>query len=204
MFQQGALPGKELDQAGVDFTHARNQYNIAQRHYEALQKIGKEQEIRSAAGQLQSAKGKYMGAEAQLSYSEIRSPIDGFVRDRPLYPGEMATAGTPLITVMDTSRVIAKAHIPQPDAALLKVGDKATLKVPGEQDPVDGKVSIISPALDPHSTTVEVWVQSQNRKQRLKPGQRPAFPARANRRRRHRGFPHPACSYPRTGPPRSC
>jgi multidrug efflux pump subunit AcrA (membrane-fusion protein) len=170
LFQQGALPRKELDQSGVDLTQAKNQYDIANKHFEALQAIGKQQALKSAAGQLQSAKGKYMGAEAQLSYSEIRSPIDGYVTDRPLYPGEMAPAGAPLITVMDTSQVIAKAHIPQPDAALLKVGNKATLTVPGESDPVDGKVTIISPALDPNSTTIEVWVQAVNRKQRLKPG----------------------------------
>jgi RND family efflux transporter MFP subunit len=82
----------------------------------------------------------------------------------------MAAAGTPLITVMDTSQVIAKAHIPQPDASLLKVGDKATLTVPGESDPIEGKVTVISPALDPNSTTVEVWVQAANKRQRLKPG----------------------------------
>ena len=170
LFQQGAMPRKELDQAGVDVTQARNLYNIAQKHYDALQAIGKQQELRSAAGQLQSAQGKYMGAAAQLSYSEIHSPIDGYVTDRPLYPGEMAAAGTPLITVMDTSRVIARTHIPQPDAALLKLGDKATLTVPGEPEPVEGKVTVISPALDPNSTTVEVWVQAENRKQKLKPG----------------------------------
>ena len=71
---------------------------------------------------------------------------------------------------MDISQVIAKAHIPQPDAALLKVGDKATLTVPGENDPLEGKVTVISPALDPNSTTVEVWVQAPNPQQRLKPG----------------------------------
>ena len=170
LFQQGALPRKELDQSGVDLTQARNQYDIAKKHFDALQAIGKQQELKSAAGQLQAAQGKYMGAEAQLSYSEIRSPIAGYVTDRPLYPGEMAAAGVPLITVMDTSQVIAKAHIPQPDAAVLKVGDKATLTVPGETDPIEGKVTIISPALDPNSTTVEVWVQAPNGKQKLKPG----------------------------------
>jgi len=82
----------------------------------------------------------------------------------------MTAAGTPLITVMDTSSVIAKAHIPQPDAALLKLGDKATLTVPGVDDPIDAKVTVISPALDPNSTTVEVWVQARNPKQQLKPG----------------------------------
>ena len=114
LFQQGALPRKELDPAGVDLTQARNQYEIAQRHLEAMQAIGKQQTLKSAAGQLESAKGKYLGATAQLSYSEIRSPINGVIADRPLYPGEMAAAGMPLLTVMDVSQVIARAHIPQP------------------------------------------------------------------------------------------
>jgi HlyD family secretion protein len=169
LFQQGALPRKELDQAGVDLTQARNQYEMAQKHLDALLAIGKQQTLKSAAGQLESAKGKYLGAEAQLSYSEIRSPINGVIADRPLYPGEMAAAGTPLLTVMDISQVIARAHIPQQDAALLKLGDQATISAPGEQA-VEGKMIIISPALDPNSTTVEVWVQAKNPEQRLKPG----------------------------------
>jgi len=170
LFQQGALPRKELDQAGVELTQAHNQYEIAKKHLEALQAIGKQQTLKSAAGQLESSKGKYMGAQAELSYSEIRSPIHGVVTDRPLYPGEMAAAGTPLLTVMDISQVVARAHIPQPEAELLKVGDGAEIGVPGEEKPVEGKVAVVSPALDPNSTTVEVWVQAKNPGQRLKPG----------------------------------
>jgi len=170
LFEQGALPRKELDQSRVDFTQASNQSAIAKKHLDALMAIGKQQELKSAAGQLESAKGKYLGAEAQLSYSEIRSPMDGVITDRPLYPGEMAAAGTPLLTVMDISSVIAKAHIPQSDAAALKIGDKGTMTVPGIDEPIEGKVTVVSPALDPNSTTVEVWLEAKNPKQQLKPG----------------------------------
>jgi RND family efflux transporter MFP subunit len=92
------------------------------------------------------------------------------ITDRPLYPGEMAAAGTPLLTVMDISSVIAKAHIPQSDAAALKVGDKGTMTVPGLDDPIEGKITVVSPALDPNSTTVEVWLEANNPKHTLKPG----------------------------------
>jgi len=170
LYKQGALPRKELDAEAVTFTQARNNYEIAQQHLNSLLKTSKAQELRSAQGQLAAAKGKYQGAAAQLSYSEIRSPISGVVTDRPLYPGEMATAGTPLLTVMDLSHVIAKAHIPQAEAALLKVGDTATVSAPGLEDPIPGKVSVVSPALDPNSTTVEVWVDARNPHQALKPG----------------------------------
>ena len=116
LFAQGALPRKELDQAGVDLTNARNQYQIADQHLKALEAVGKEQTMKSARGQLESAQGKFEGASAQLSYSEIRSPMDGVVTDRPLYPGEMAAAGTPLLTVMNISEVTARAHIAQQSA----------------------------------------------------------------------------------------
>ena len=61
LFDQGALPRKELDQSRVDFTLARNQSEIAKKHLEALMAIGKQQELKAAAGQLESAKGKYLG-----------------------------------------------------------------------------------------------------------------------------------------------
>ncbi|HYM78530.1 MAG TPA: efflux RND transporter periplasmic adaptor subunit [Candidatus Dormibacteraeota bacterium] len=170
LFDQGALPRKELDQSRVDIAQARNQYAIAKQHLDTLMATGKQQELVAAEGQLESAKGKYLGAQAQLSYSEIRSPINGVITDRPLYPGEMAAAGTPLLTVMDTSSVIAKAHIPQDDAAALKVGDKGTMTVPGIEKPIEGKVTVVSPALDPNSTTVEVWFEAKNPKHELKPG----------------------------------
>jgi multidrug efflux pump subunit AcrA (membrane-fusion protein) len=170
LFDQGALPRKELDQSRVDVTQARNQYAIARKHLDSLLAIGKAQELKAAAGQLQSAKGKYMGAQAQLSYSEIRSPISGVITDRPLYPGEMAAAGTPLLTVMDISSVIAKAHIPQSEAATLKPGDTGSMTVPGFDKPIEGKVTVVSPALDPNSTTVEIWFEARNPKRDLKPG----------------------------------
>jgi multidrug efflux pump subunit AcrA (membrane-fusion protein) len=169
LFQQGAIPRKELDDAAVTLAQAQSQYNQAKKHLDSLNAVVKQQTVKSATGQLTSAKGKYLASEAQLSYSEIRSPIDGVITDRPLYPGEMAASSTPLLTVMDISRVIAKAHIPQSDAMLLRNGDKATVTVPG-LDPVDATVTMVSPALDPNSTTVEVWVQAKNANQQLRPG----------------------------------
>jgi multidrug efflux pump subunit AcrA (membrane-fusion protein) len=169
LFKQGALPRKDLDQARVALVQTRSQYEQAARHLASLNVLVKEQALRAAGGQLTSAQGKYFGAEAQLSYSEIRSPINGVVTDRPLYPGEMASTTAPLITIMDVSGIIAKAHIPQADAQLLHKGDAATIQVPG-LDPVSGTVTVVSPALDPNSTTVEIWVQAKNPDQKLRPG----------------------------------
>jgi HlyD family secretion protein len=170
LFKQGATARKTMEDANLAYIQARNQYDLARKHLESLQKMGKQAELKSARGQLTSAQGKYLGAKAQLTYAEVRSPIDGVVTDRPLYAGEMAAAGSPLITVMDLSHVVARAHINQQQAAVLKVGNVASILAPGITNDLPGKVTMVSPALDPGSTTVEVWIKAANPQGSIRPG----------------------------------
>jgi HlyD family secretion protein len=170
LFAQGAIPGRDLDTAKAALVQALAAHEIAKQHLEAVHKISRKAALESAQGQLTSAEGKYLGAEAQLSYTEIRSPISGVVTDRPLFAGETASAGNPVITVMDTSALLAKLHLSQIQSQQLSLGAPASLTVPGVTDPVPAKVSLISPALDPGSTTVEVWLQVKNAQGTLKSG----------------------------------
>jgi len=170
LFQQGAIPRRDMDSAEVAFLQARSQNEQAQKLLADLQRVGKEQALKSAQGSRLSAEGRMKGAQALLSYSRINSPIDGVVTDRPLFEGDLAAANQPLLTVMNTSRLIAKAHIPQSEAAVLKMGNPAELKISGLDEPIKGRVSLVSPALDPGSTTIEVWVEASKPDPALKPG----------------------------------
>ncbi len=170
LFADGAIPGRDLDTAKVALLQAQAAYDAASKHLQSVRSVSREAALKAAQGQLTSAEGKYQGAEAQIGYSEIRSPIDGVVTDRPLFAGETAPAGTPLITVMDTTVLLAKTHIAHSLAVQLKVGDTAQVRVPGLADPVPARVSMISPALDPGSTTVEVWLKIGNKSGKLKVG----------------------------------
>ena len=170
LYQQGAIPRRDLDAAEVALAQARSLNEQAQKQLADLRRLGKEQLTKAAQGTKQSAEGRYRAAAAQLSYSEIRSPIDGVVTDRPLYVGDLATANQPILTVMDLSSLVAKTHIPQSEAVLLKIGDAAQIKVPDVDQPIKGHVSLVSPALDPGSTTIEVWVEARKPNPVLKPG----------------------------------
>jgi HlyD family secretion protein len=170
LYQQGAIPRRELDSAEVTLAQARSQNQQAQKQLADLERIGKEKLLKAAEGTKNSAEGHYRAAAAQLSYSQIRSPFDGVVTDRPLYVGDLAVANQPILTVMDTSILVAKAHIPQSEAVELKVGDSAEMKAPGVEEPVPCRVSLVSPALDPGSTTIEVWVEVRKPSPLLKPG----------------------------------
>ena len=170
LYEQHAGARKQVDQAKVALTTAQNQYQTATNTLDHLKTTGVADQTNAAKGQLESAHGQFLSAQAQLVYSRLRSPIDGVVADRSVYPGQLATAGVPLITVVDVSKVIVRLHVPQPQAALLKMGDAASIHVPGMKQAVAAKVTVLSPALDPNSTTVEVWVAAPNPGDHLQPG----------------------------------
>jgi multidrug efflux pump subunit AcrA (membrane-fusion protein) len=170
LFADGAIPGRDLDTAQAALVQAQAAYDTAAKHLESMKAVTRESALKAAQGQLSSAEGKLKGADAQVSYSEIRSPINGVVTDRPLFAGETAAAGAPLLTVMDTSSLLAKTHVAQNVMQQMKVGDDAKVQIPGAADPVPAKVSLISPALDPGSTTVEVWLKVDNKAGTLKVG----------------------------------
>ncbi|MGA8111404.1 MAG: efflux RND transporter periplasmic adaptor subunit [Acidobacteriaceae bacterium] len=170
LFAEGAIAGRDLDTAQAALVQAQAAYDTAKQHLEGMKQVSRAAALKQAKGQLESAQGKYQAAEAQLNYSEIRSPIAGVVTDRPLYAGETAAAGAPLVTVMDVSALLARLHLPQSQVQMLKTDDPASVAVPGIDHPVPGKITMISPALDPGSTTVELWVRIENPHRDLRPG----------------------------------
>ncbi|HUX67913.1 MAG TPA: efflux RND transporter periplasmic adaptor subunit [Terriglobales bacterium] len=170
LFQQGAIPRLALEQAGVALTDARNAHTLAQQQLQALEAGGGHaQALKAAQGNLTTAQAQAAAAQAMLAYSRLTSPIAGVVTDRPVYTGELATPAAPLMTIMNLSQVVARASLPASQAALLQVGDPATL-TPAGGAPLPARVSVVSPTTDPGSTTVEVWVQAANPHQSLRPG----------------------------------
>ncbi|MGH9653681.1 MAG: efflux RND transporter periplasmic adaptor subunit [Bryobacteraceae bacterium] len=170
LYKAGAMSRNLMNQSHVAYIQTENQYEIAQAKLKALHAVGKEQQMKAAQGQLQSAKGSYLAAQAQYKYSEIRSPISGVVTDRPLYEGEMASAGTPLMTIMDLSHVVARGPVSPEQAAQLHVGDAATISPAEGQVDVPGKVTVVSPAVNPNTTSVQIWVEAPNADGKLKAG----------------------------------
>lgn len=166
--KQGALAQKLVDDAKVAMVQAQSQLETAQRHLEAVQQVTGSEQVKAAQEQVNAAKAHYAGATAQVGYAEVRSPINGVVSERALYPGDTAQAGTPIVSVIDISKVVARANIPVKDASPVRVGRPATITSP--DGVLAGKVTVVSPAVDPSTTTVQVWVEADNPGEKLKPG----------------------------------
>jgi HlyD family secretion protein len=169
LFREGAIAQKDVNEAQVNFTQAKNQYEMAQKRLNDLRSFAHDQALKNAAAQRDQAKARMDAALAQLSYSRITSPIAGVVTERPFYAGETPQSGSPVVTVMDISQVIARTHISPTEASELKVGNEANIIGP-DNTPLSAKVTQVSPALDGTNTTIEVWAQADNPGDHLKPG----------------------------------
>ncbi|HWZ32271.1 MAG TPA: efflux RND transporter periplasmic adaptor subunit [Bryobacteraceae bacterium] len=166
--KEGALAQKLVDDAKVAMVQAQSQLETARRHLEGLNQVSQRESIRGAQAQVNASKAHFENATVQVSYAQIRSPISGVVADRSVYPGEMPPSGSPLISIVDISKVVARANVPVKEATSVKVGRPA--RITGPDGDLPGVVTVVSPSVDPSTTTVEVWVRADNPGERLKPG----------------------------------
>ncbi|HME06473.1 MAG TPA: efflux RND transporter periplasmic adaptor subunit [Bryobacteraceae bacterium] len=166
--KEGALAQKLVDDAKVAMVQAQSTFETAQRHLQAINQVSQRETARGAEAQMKAAKAHYESASVMLGYAEVRSPINGIVSDRPLYPGEMAASGSPIISIVDISQVIARANVPVKEAGSIQVGRSA--RISGPDGDIPAKVTVVSPSVDLNTTTVEVWVQAANPGEKLKPG----------------------------------
>ena len=169
LLREGAIAEKDVNDARAALSAARTNFETAQKKLQDLQRFARDQELRAASAQRDAARGRLESAQAQLNFTRITSPIDGVVTDLPYYAGETPPSGQPIVTVMDTSQVIARTHVSPTEAAELKAGDEANIIGPGGI-PYPAKVTQVSPALDAANSTVEVWVQADNKEGALRPG----------------------------------
>jgi multidrug efflux pump subunit AcrA (membrane-fusion protein) len=168
LLKEGAIAQRQVDDQKVVLAQAQSAYNTAKQHLETLSSVGQREQVNAARAQVNAAKAHYENSEVQVGYGKVTSPIAGVVSDRPVYPGEMPQNGAPLISIVDISSVVARANIPVKEASAIQVGRPATIA--GPEGDIAGKVTVVSPAVDPNTTTVEVWVQAPNPGEKLKPG----------------------------------
>lgn len=166
--KEGALAEKLVVDSRVTMVQAQSALELAQRHLQALEQVSQKESIAAAAAQMNAAKAHYENAAVQVSYARVTSPISGIVADRPVYPGEMPASGSPLVSLVDISQIVARVNVPVKDAGAIKPGRPA--RIAGPEGDIAGKVTVVSPAVDPSTTTIEVWVQAPNPGERLKPG----------------------------------
>jgi HlyD family secretion protein len=107
---------------------------------------GQQAEVASAAAQTQQAQAQLAEAQDNRNDLTVRAPFSGTVVTRAAEPGEMITAGTAIITLLDLSKVYLRGFVPEGDIGKVKVGQPARVYLDSNpQKPVAAYVSRIDP-----------------------------------------------------------
>jgi RND family efflux transporter MFP subunit len=109
--------------------------------------------------------------QAQLRFTELRSPFDGVVTEQFLFKGEMVKPDVPVLTVVDLRTAVVRAQVPESEAGRVKSGQRGAFIGADEGDaPARGRVVMVNAAVDPARRTVEVWCEIPNGSRRLRAG----------------------------------
>jgi len=99
----------------------------------------------------------------------LHAPIGGEVVERLVAPGQLLQAGvTQAFTISDMSTVWVLVNVYQNDLAYVKAGDAVTVQTDSYPDIFHGKISFLSPALDPTTRTLQARLEVENPGKKLK------------------------------------
>ena len=150
LFAQSSVPGVASGSASLlsSSQERLRQWGIPEREIQELEETGKvKREI------------------------EIDSPVSGYITERNALPNMFAQPGTKLYSVADLSTVWVYAQVFQNDLGRVRVGNRAEVNVdswPGRT--FAGRVSFISPQLDPTTRTARVRLEIPNGERKLSLG----------------------------------
>jgi HlyD family secretion protein len=138
-------PDAELHQAETLVALAEAEVQLAQAELERLQAGALEGEITVAQAQLAEAEANLALIELQIEMMTLRSPVDGVVGQVLVNVGETATAGGPLIQIIDRSDLRLTVYVPETQVAKLAVGDPVVVMVDAyPEDTWDGSIARIA------------------------------------------------------------
>jgi HlyD family secretion protein len=103
-------------------------------------------EVAGATAQTQQARAQLAEAEANRQDLIVKAPFSGTVVTRAAEPGEVVTAGTAVITLLDLNKIYLRGFVPEGQIGKVKVGQAAHVYLDSNpQQPVDAYVSRIDP-----------------------------------------------------------
>jgi len=184
----------EIQKVQVDLMQAENKLTLAKAELERIQnlvesKIAARKELIAAQNQHQSIVNEIQGLEQQLTILglteaavkkmreqktiatfSVAAPIGGVIAERNVVLGETVEPSKVIFKILDPSVVFVEGDAFEESLRELKVGQSVRIRLASYPDEVfAGKISRLSPTIDPQKRTLRLWVEVVNPSRKLKP-----------------------------------
>jgi RND family efflux transporter MFP subunit len=113
-------------------------------------------------------KSHYEAVKIQLAQRTLVSPFSGYITRVSLKKGEWASAGEPIVELVDISQNYIRINLSHQQANRLELDQLLNVQI--EAHSIQGRVQFISPVADPAGGLVEVKVAVDNPNTIFRPG----------------------------------
>jgi HlyD family secretion protein len=135
LFDEGALPGEELERAASALEMAQVRAEEATLHRQMIGAPAVDTDREHAEAALAAARASLDEARALFAKTVIRAPLAGTVVHKYLKVGELASqASGPILTIADLSHLRVRAEIDEADIGSVCLGEKAYMTAPAYGD----------------------------------------------------------------------
>lgn len=163
LYEKGGISLKELEASQLAMENAQNAYTLALKNATLNRTAVDPNSQAIAVAKIKQAQDRLTNLDVQAKRGEVRAPITGMVTDQFQYEGEFASQGAKLLTIADIGQIIVKGQFADTVVKDLKVGDAVTVKpAQAPDEPMTGRVTLISRSSDVQTRTVEVWATFGN------------------------------------------
>ncbi|TKS53907.1 efflux RND transporter periplasmic adaptor subunit [Luteimonas yindakuii] len=150
------------DRARLNLAQLQAQLSKLQSNFNRSDRLASQQLISAGDHEqlkydLENVRAAYRLAQLELSYTNVVAPISGVVASRSIKTGNFVQINTPILRIIDNSRLEATLNVPERELATLRAGLPVRLQVdalPGRE--FVGTVDRVAPVVDAGSGTFRV------------------------------------------------
>lgn len=122
LYDQGAMSAQQKDAEHTAFVVAKAQHDSALQTYGLTAEGSRAEDIEFATAQVEQAQAALKNAELLLANTIIASPATGTIAMKAAEPGEIVSAGQPLLMITNLNDVWISANIEETYIGKIKVG----------------------------------------------------------------------------------
>lgn len=129
-------------------------------------------ELKNSEREYINAQFAYENARIQLEKMDIKAPFKGVLVNLPYFTkGTRANASSEMVTIMNYAQLYMEVNLPEKDMVQIKIGNQAYItNYALPNDTIIGKITQLSPAIDPTTRTFKGLVIINNPNLKLRPG----------------------------------
>ncbi|MCH2374128.1 MAG: efflux RND transporter periplasmic adaptor subunit [Planctomycetes bacterium] len=156
----------QLEKAVANASNLRTQFD---RLSEAKSLVSIE-EFETLQNNLATATAEEELCRLNLSYTSVAAPFSGQVVRRYIDVGHNVSEGTPLFAVADFEPLLARVHVPAKEFKQLQIDQKVDLVLDSNGERLHGRVTLVSPTIDPSTGTIKVTLEISEYPDTTRPG----------------------------------